>query len=45
MQECDYEVANDYYQLMSSKGLADEYKRTKRYNDILNDQHKLNALS
>lgn len=35
MQECDHEVANDYYELMGSKALVDEYKRTKRYHEIL----------
>ena len=37
MEECEDEVANDYYDLISSKTLVDEYRRTVRYQELLND--------
>ena len=37
MEEGEDEVANDYYDLISSKTLVDEYRRTVRYEELLND--------
>lgn len=45
MQEAEHEVAKDYYELMNAKALTDEYKRTKRYYEILTSQHQLNSVS